>query len=482
MTPTRPEAGSGGLAADQFEVAALPGALEARLAEGSRFSALLATGEAGGPATLRVVVGSGGRFQVLESRLAPGQSSFPTLTGVAPAAGWYEREIHDRFGLEPEGHPQVEPVVPRAAGEGLFTIPYGPVRSGVFEAIEYVVETYGEDIPALQTRVHYKHRGIAQRFSTLGLDDAVLLSERVEGICSVAHASAFCQAVEELADHQVEVPRRAQLLRVAHGELERVAVHLDSMIRHCEGAGQAVAFARLSTHKERVLRLRAQLCGHRFGRGVVVPGGVSGPPAVPPRAALGTLSGIERALRADLDALMATPSFLDRLRGTGPLDTALAAAHGALGPIGRAAGTGPDLRAERPYGGYRWLGFATAQAHISDALGRQQVRVQEVHQSFHLVRQALDELAEDDQEGAGPDGWRVPVTLGEGVALGAVEAPQGELLYLVEAAGGRLAGVSPRTASFHNLALFPAAFQGDIFTDFVFIEASFGLSFAGVAG
>ena len=61
-----------------------------------------------------------------------------------------------------------------------------------------------------------------------------------------------------------------------HAELERIAAHLDSVVRHTEGAGQAVGYARMSRHKEEVLRLRAKLCGHRFGRGVVVPGGVTG--------------------------------------------------------------------------------------------------------------------------------------------------------------------------------------------------------------
>ncbi|HTT87814.1 MAG TPA: hypothetical protein VMF60_10625, partial [Acidimicrobiales bacterium] len=100
-----------------------------------------------------------------------------------------------------------------------------------------------------------------------------------------------------------------------------------------------------------------------------------------------------------------------------------------------------------------------------------------IRQAFHLVRQALDELA----EGA-PGPWRHEVAPPDGTVLGSVEAPQGELLYLVEAERGRLVRVKPRSASFHNLALFERAFRGDIFTDFVFIEASFGLSIAGVSG
>ena len=77
--------------------------------------------------------------------------------------------------------------------------------------------------------------------------------------------------------------------------------------------------------------------------------------------------------------------------------------------------------------------------------------------------------------------WAADVEPADGTAWGWAEAPQGELLYLVETEGGRLRRVKPRSASFHNLSLFPEAFGGDIFTDFAFIEASFGLSIAGVA-
>ena len=105
------------------------------------------------------------------------------------------------------------------------------------------------------------------------------------------------------------------------------------------------------------------------------------------------------------------------------------------------------------------------------------MRIEEVRQAFHLVRQALDELATN---GEGP--WHHEVPPPDGVAWGSVEAPQGELLYLVESDAGRLTRVKPRCASFHNLALFAQAFRGDILTDFVFIEASFGVSIAGVSG
>ncbi len=475
------------------------------VAAGGRFAALVATARADDSTVLRAVVAHPGRLSTIEAVLDPGTKRYPALTPLVPPAAWYEREIRDLFGVEPVGHPRPDPLVlPLAAddprprpghpaepsrlepnvaalsghvsGEGVFTIPYGPVRSGVFESVEYLVETPGEEIPHLRTRVYHKHRGLEWRFGDLTVEDAVLLAERVEGTASVAHATAFCQVLEALAD--AEPPRGAQLVRVVHAELERVAVHLDSIIRHTEGAGQAVAYARMTLHKERVLRLRARLCGHRFGRGVVVPGGVVGPLQLEPAEALGEIRRVSGAIADDARALMATASFLDRLRGTGILPPPVVLEHGALGPVGRGSGLVDDARVQRPYGAYRFLGFEPASGYDGgDALARQWVRLEEIRQSFHLVRQALDELAE-----IRPGPWRHDVASPDGVGLGWVEAPQGELLYLVEAERGRLVRVKPRCASFHNLALFSQAFRGDIFTDFVFIEASFGLSIAGVSG
>ncbi len=485
---------------------------------GARFAGLFAIPD---PSGTRLVAVSAlpGSLVVMESHVPAGQDSFPALTPMVPAAAWYEREIHDLFGLHPSGHPRLDPLIlplaeqssrpdpmeaagPHAGpgerpgegpyrsnrpaeldstplpahlkGEGVFTIPYGPVRSGVFESIEYLLETAGEVVPHLRSRIHHKHRGIERSFEGMTTADAVLLAERMEGVASVAHAIAFCEAVERISG--ATIPRNAELLRVVHAELERIANHLDSMIRHTEAAGQAVAFARLSLHKERILRLVARLCGHRFGRGVVQPGGVLGPPRAGSSEVLTALERIEASLRADADLLMRTPSFLDRLRGTGVLPRDLVAAHGALGPVAKGSGQLDDARLDRPYAAYARLGWEPFRPRDGgDALARQWVRLDEIWGSFHLARQALDEMVE-------PAPWHVPLPDADGEAIGWAEAPQGEVLYLVKVEQGRVTRVKPRSASFHNLAIFPAAFPKDIFTDFAFIEASFGFSVAGAAG
>jgi Ni,Fe-hydrogenase III large subunit len=480
--------------------------LLAQVAAGDRFAGLAATAEPDG-LTLTAHLAVPGDIVPVDVTLPGPPPSYPALTPRLGAAYWYEREIHDLFGIVPAGHPRLEPLVlplldgdeprPRPGapggpdrldpdehalprhvhGPGVFTIPHGPVRSGVFEAVEYLVETPGEDIPHLNIRVFYKHRGVEKRFETMTADDGVLLAERVEGIATVAHALAFAHACERITG--CVPPRAARLLRVAHAELERLANHLDVAMKLADAAGLAVATARFGLHKERVLRLVGRLCGHRFGRGVVVPGGVRALPLLDAATARAELDRIERGVLGDEDAALATASFLDRLRGTGPLPAHRAREHGALGPIGRASGLPEDARAARPYDAYTELGPPAAGAYENgDALDRLRVRVAETRYALTTVRSALDEL-----DGLGADApTRAPCVPADGRAVGWAEAPQGELVYDVRFTGGRITRCRARSASFHNLPLFREVFAGDILTDFPFIEAGFGLSIAGAAG
>ncbi len=447
-----------------------------------------------------------GGYEVTDFRLAPGQDAFASLAADFPGAAWYERRLQDLYGITVVGGPAYDPLVlprgpgarppspgsgiapesiepdetrlaPAVDGRGVFTIPYGPVRGGVTESVEYSVETPGEDILRLGVRLHAKHRGIENRFESMNMYDGALLAERVEGIASVAHTIAYCRAVERICD--VDVPVAAELVRVVHAELERIANHLDVAMKAADGAALAVAVARFGWHKECVLRMVNTLCGNRFGRSVVIPGGVSA--SWPTKGLPATLDTDLARLRRDIDgdakSLMGTASFLDRMRTTGPLRAEDARAYGALGPVARGSGFDDDTRWHRPYGAYWVLTPHRGPARTAgDALSRLRVRFDEVAESFELITEALRMFGDE----RGP--LRAEIRPSAGLAVGAAEAPQGEVLYLVRlGADGRVLRCAPRSASFVNLSVFPLTFVGDIFTDFVFNEASFGVSIAGAA-
>lgn len=479
--------------------------LLARLDSGARFAGLVGDGDTASGVTLHALLSQKSTVDIHDLVLPPGRGRYPALTPQIPGAFWYERKLHDLHGLIPDGHPRLDPLVlphrasqsplpspgavvhpervqpderawpPHVAGSGVFTIPHGPVRSGVFESVEYVVETPGEDIPHVNVRPFAKHRGVEVRFEDLDTSEGVLLAERVEGIASVAHALAYAHAVEALAG--VQPPRAAGLVRVIHAELERIANHLDVAMKLADAAGLAVAVARFGWHKERLLRLRSKLCGNRFGRGVVIVGGVPALPRLSPSGILAEADRLQGDIIADARELMGTASFLDRLRGAGPLDPGIAREHGILGPVGRACGLSEDARWQRPYDAYPLLRpEPLPERDDGDAQARLHVRWDEVAQSFSLLRQAVDLLGNTSE-----NVLSIPAGRGGGLAVGWAEAPQGELLYLLRTdPDGRIRRCAPRSASFHNLAVFSRTFNGDILTDFPFIEASFGISIAGV--
>lgn len=428
---------------------------------------------------------------------------YPSLSPLVPAAFWYERAVHDLSGIVPQGHPRLDPLLllgedgaepPRpgrrgrqpwsptreatgpadVSGTGVFSLPFGPVRSGVMESIELLLETQGEDIPHLNIRPHYKHRGVATSFEGCDPDDGVLVAERVEGISTVAHALAYCHAVEALAG--ARVPPAARLLRVVHAEIERIVNHLDVTMRLTDAAGLAAATARFSWHKEVLMRLVSRMTGSRFARGLVVPGGVREPgfALAEVRTLVATVRG---RVGSDVSALESSASFLDRLRTTGPLHVDRAREHGALGPVGRGSGYDDDARRHRPYDAYGELPeVAAAEFDSCDVLARSRVRWREMETSADLVDAALAALAE-----VRAASWRVSARPADGLEAGWAEAAQGEVLYDLEVRDGVVGRCFARSASFHNMVLFHDVFAGDIFTDLAFIEASFGLSYAAVA-
>ncbi len=416
---------------------------------------------------------------------APTERDRPVVYGSLgagwPAARWAEAELVEREGVQPVGYeserrltaPDADLLDGRLQGLDVFQLPFGPVRSGIFEAIQFLIETGGENVPAIETRPFFKHRGLEARFEGRDPASAVHVAERVAGIASVAHASAFAHAVERALG--VRPPVQAERWRAVHAELERIACHLDVVAKQAETTALSVGQARFQLLKEQIMGLRAQLCGSRFGRGVVVPGGVRAPGAGLGLAELAAaLDRFEADFERDRRLFLGTASMLDRLIGSGRLPRELVEEYGGVGPVARGSGLSIDARHERPYGEYRRLGLRIVTERAGDAMARVAVRLREIAESLRILRQALDHLARGNGSLAAP----LP-RAGTGAAFGWAEAPQGELVTWVELRDGRVHRVRIASPSLRNWALFDHAFPKDVLTDFAFIEHSFGLSVAG---
>ena len=400
------------------------------------------------------------------------------MAHLNPAVYWLEREMmaaaslrHGDAGEEALDAVVLEPLT-ETQGRGVFTVPFGPVRSGVVESMLYDIATAGEDMLAVVPRTGFKRRGLELRLCEVPVAAVGVVGERIAGVFSVAGALAVCQAVENAAG--VEVSAEAQAIRGILAELERVHNHCDSIMKLCDDASLAVGTAQMGILKERVLRLLAGLTGHRYGRAVVVPGGVSR--GLGPHPDLGeALRGLARDSVRVHSLLLDTGSFLDRLERTGALTTSDAAALGASGPVARGSHLPWDARVERPYGPYRGWPVTASVMSGGDVMARFEVRVAELRASLQWI---LDLVGEVNVEVA-PQPSPVPVAAGA-LGLGWVEAPEGEWIVVVEGGvDGRLAQARVRPASLLNFGCFRRACEGWVLTDFAFIEHSFGLSVAG---
>jgi len=267
----------------------------------------------------------------------------------------------------------------------------------------------------------------------------VALVERICGICSHAHTTAYCQAVEAL--HQVTIPQRAAYLRVLMCELERIHSHLLWLGVLAEAIGFTTIFMYAWRDREMILDIMEQLSGGRIAHAANIVGGVRVDlDADDVRTVRAGLRKFGEQMDLFRELVARDRSFHRRTREVGRMTLERVHAWGVVGPIARASGCDVDLRRDAPYGAYPWLSFEVITAEDGDVWSRAHIRLQEIVQSLHLCEQVILDLP------GGPLTERVPRRVPSGEVVSRIEAPRGELIYYVRSNGtDRPARVKVRT-------------------------------------
>jgi Ni,Fe-hydrogenase III large subunit/Ni,Fe-hydrogenase III component G len=429
----------------------------------------------------------------------PVEGKLPSATPITPAAAWYERELHDQFGIEIEGHPDLRPLllhenwpdgvhpmlgetgeVPLAnrpyrflqvQGEGVCEVPVGPVHAGIIEPGHFRFSVVGDSVLHLELRHFWTHKGTEKLFAGTPVMSGTAIAESVSGDNCFAHGVAYCQSVENAFG--MSVPPRGRALRLIGLELERMMAHIADVGALCGDVGFTVPAAYTARIKESLLQASARYFGTRFWRGIALPGGVKRDlPAEEARQLAGLIEAAARDFAEMAKLVLETPSVQNRFEGTGILKREAARALGVVGLVARACGLKMDVRRDHPYGRYREFATEVTHFHAGDVMARARMRIAEAAISARLLADTLRAL---------PSGSvRTGVSL-EGTVEGmsAVESPRGELLYWVRVRDGRIARCHIKSPSFQNWPALPLAMPGNIIADFPLINKSFNLSYSG---
>jgi len=352
--------------------------------------------------------------------------------------------------------------------------PQHPSAHGVFRAI---LTLQGETVVGMDAVIGYLHRCHEKLGETLTYTQYPTIASKTDYVAAMSSELAYVRAAELLG--KIEVPKRAQYLRVLVGELQRIASHcvwLGTWCMDMGGAlgGGATVFLYCIREREMVLDLFEALVGARLLYGFHQVGGTRYDlPAGWVQTCRETVDFIDRRITEWEEMLEDNDFFLARARGVGVISRELAQEIGISGPLIRASGVNYDIRRAEPYSSYEDFDFKVPVETAGDCYARYRVRMVEFRESSKIVRQVLDGLPEgpiSSRPGVKSVGQvRIP----KGEAYARVEGPRGEVgCYLVADGSAKPYRMKWRGASFSNLAVLPHIIPGHKVADVVAIMGS----------
>lgn len=369
----------------------------------------------------------------------------------------------------------------------------GPQHPSTHGVLRLLLELDGETIVNAIPEIGYLHTGIEKNMEAKTYLKAEVMTDRLDYMNTTGNNLAYCMAVEKLVD--LDVPPRAQAIRVILTELQRIASHLVWVGTFGLDLAAMSMFLYAFREREQILDILELCSGQRMMTTFIRPGGLWRDVPVEFETAVRDFIRTFPKRIDEYEALLTkNPILLDRLLGIGKLDAATALSHGVTGPMLRASGVKWDLRKARPYMGYEQYDFDVPTATEGDTYARYLVRVQEFRESLKIVEQALDKLPmgpvnSNNRKFVTPPRSEIGVSMEalihhfklwtEGFpapkasVYSAVESPRGELGVYLEGDGGpKPHRVHWRTPSFDNLSVVPKLVKGHLVADLVAILAS----------
>lgn len=366
------------------------------------------------------------------------------------------------------------------------TLNMGPQHPSTHGVLRILLELDGETILKAQPDLGYLHTGIEKQAEALNWHQVTTLTDRMDYLSNMANNLAYALSVEKLLD--LEIPPKAQWLRVMLTELSRINSHCVWLGTHALDLGAMTVFFYTFREREDILRLFEMFSGQRLMTSYIRIGGVA---LEPPRGWEQAVGKFIRELDSKIDQyedlLNANPIFLKRVQGVGVLPLEKLLEYGVTGPMIRAAGLQWDIRKSEPYSSYEKFDFEVPVYQESDVWARYRVRLEEMRQSRRIVQQAMDGMPEGRWVAEAPkavlpdrekmktqmealiyhfkivtEGVRVPA----GEAYVPVESPRGEIgFYVVSDGTSKPYRVFMRTPSFGNLQSLVPLFEGSLVAD-----------------